>query len=323
MRVLALVPGDIDNQILFFPTFETLRQAYPDVQIDVVAESRAIPAYRLNPSIRKTFRFDFSELNSFADWSNLLGQMRDQDYDVILCAATRWSMGIAIWMSGIPKRIGFAGCAGAFALTQAIPLKLDRYLAETYHDLLIGLNIKSPCPPISVPLDQKDLDWAAAEQHHLGVATGAYVLIDARPSGNAQGDYPSYPWEQWQAVVQALKNRQPELPVVWMQSSHALLPPTNIQELFPGLKVSTVDDLAKQASLVKGAKATLTLENSTLQFSVAVGTPLVALFDTTVDTATPGLFLPNLAKCVGLQSKTGKIADIQPETIVDCLVEIA
>lgn len=321
MRVLALVPGDIDNQILFFPTFETLHQAYPDVQIDVVAEARAIPAYRLTSMIRRTFRFEFSELNSFADWSNLLGQMRDQDYDVILCAATRWSMGVAMWMSGIRKRIGFAGCAGAFALTRAIPLNLERYLAETYHDLLLGLDLKSPCPPIAVTLAQKDLDWAAAEQRQLGVSAGSYLLVDGQPSGNAQGSYPSYPVEQWLAVIQLLKTRQPDLPVVWLQNPHAAS--ANLAELNPTLKVSMIDDIAKQASLVKGAKAVLSLENATLQLAVAFENPVVALFDTTVDTATPGLFLPNQAKCVGLQSGTGKIADIQPEMIVERLVEIA
>ena len=46
MRILALVPGGIGDQILFFPTLDDLKKAHPDAQIDVVVEPRAKSAYR-------------------------------------------------------------------------------------------------------------------------------------------------------------------------------------------------------------------------------------------------------------------------------------
>ncbi|MDJ0550859.1 MAG: lipopolysaccharide heptosyltransferase family protein, partial [Microcystis sp. M49637_WE12] len=38
MRILTLVPGGISNQLLFFPTLETLQQTYPQSSIDVLVE---------------------------------------------------------------------------------------------------------------------------------------------------------------------------------------------------------------------------------------------------------------------------------------------
>ena len=41
MRILALVPGGIGDQILFFPTLENLKTQYPNSTIDVMVEPRA------------------------------------------------------------------------------------------------------------------------------------------------------------------------------------------------------------------------------------------------------------------------------------------
>ena len=77
MRVLALIPGDIGNQLLFFPTLETLRQQYPQATLDVLVEPRAKKAYRVCKNVDDVLVFDFQDRNSFADYLNLLGTVRD------------------------------------------------------------------------------------------------------------------------------------------------------------------------------------------------------------------------------------------------------
>jgi len=47
MRILALVLGGTGDQLLFFPTLDTLKQQYPKAEIDVVVEPRAMAAYRI------------------------------------------------------------------------------------------------------------------------------------------------------------------------------------------------------------------------------------------------------------------------------------
>jgi ADP-heptose:LPS heptosyltransferase len=313
MRILALVPGDIDNQILFFPTLATLNAVYPDAQIDVVAETRAIAAYRLCPWVRKTFRFEFSELNSFADWSNLLGQMRDQDYDVVLCAATRWSMGWALWMSGIPQRIGFSGCGAAFSFTDKIPLKLDQYLAQTYHELLLGLDIQQPCPAIAVTIPDQDLKWVEATQTRLGVQPSRYLMLDTRPSANAQGAYPTYPVDRWQTILQALAQRHPELPIVMVQTAGNADVVSAFQSLCPTLKPVSLEEIGKLAGFIRNTQLLLCIENSALQLAVAEKTPAIALLDATA----PSVVLTADSLWIGIQASTSKIADIQPHVVLE------
>ena len=59
MRILALVPGGIGDQILFFPTLDDLKQSYPESQIDVIVEPRSKGAYQVCKSVRNVLSYDF------------------------------------------------------------------------------------------------------------------------------------------------------------------------------------------------------------------------------------------------------------------------
>jgi len=102
MRILALVPGGIGDQILFFPTLDDLKRNYPESEIDVIVEPRAKGAYRVSGSVNEVLTFDFKDRNGPADFGNLLGSIRDREYDAALTLGRRWSTGLLLWMSGIP-----------------------------------------------------------------------------------------------------------------------------------------------------------------------------------------------------------------------------
>ncbi|MDP5015771.1 MAG: lipopolysaccharide heptosyltransferase family protein, partial [Dolichospermum sp.] len=148
MRVVALVPGSIDNQILFFATLDDLKRYYPHAQIDVIVEPQSKAAYRVSKSVHDVLTFDYKDRNSLADWGNLVGMIRDREYDVAIIVGQSWLIGLLMWLTGIPTRIGYQG-QGAVFLTNSITAKLSQYVAKTYHDLLKPLKIDTPCPALS------------------------------------------------------------------------------------------------------------------------------------------------------------------------------
>ena len=72
MRILALIPGGIGDQILFFPTLETLKHKYPTAAIDVMVEPRSKSAYRVCPHVHEVLIFDYKDRNGLDDYLNLL-----------------------------------------------------------------------------------------------------------------------------------------------------------------------------------------------------------------------------------------------------------
>lgn len=312
MRVVALVPGGIGNQILFFPTLDSLKQNYPNVEIDVVVEPRAKAAYRVCKSVDEVLTFDYKDQNSPADWANLLGVLRDRYHDVAMTTGQGWGIGLLLWLTGIAVRIGYSGSGAGLFLTNSIPLKSDQYQADVYHDLLQGLNITTPSPSLAISIPKVDLDWADAEQKRLGVSS--YVLIYGGPRQFIDNEDANglYPIEKWHAIIQDFQKRQPDLPLVVVQEpGDQEFVPALIQAS-PTLKVTKPGDIGKLAAMIAGANLMLCVNSVPMQLAIALQVYTLALFGST----NPEKRLPKNDKFQSIQSSTGNIADISPEHIL-------
>ncbi len=314
MRILALVPGGIGDQILFFPTLDDLRAYYPEAEIDVIVEPRAKGAYRVCKSIDEVLTFDFKDRNGLADYGNLLGIIRDREYDVALTLGQRWTVGLLLWMSGIPTRIGYDASAGRLFLTKPVPLKTEQYAAQMYHDLLRGLGIESPCPELAISLPKQDIEWAEGEQQRLGIAESGYILIHGGSSqlAQAKGIDKLYPVKKWQQIIEDIQQKQPNLPIVMLKGPEDAEFAASMLQSCPDLKTTSPGDVGKLAAMIAAANLMICTDSAPMHLAVAVGTYTIALFGPTEENK----LLPQNDRSIGIQSPTRQIADIQPEDVL-------
>jgi ADP-heptose:LPS heptosyltransferase len=314
MRILTLVPGGIGDQILFFPTLETLKREYPKSIIDVIVEPRSKGAYRICPWINEVLLFDYKERNGLADYLNLLGIIRDREYDIAITLGRRWTVGFLLWLNGIYTRVGYQTEKSWF-ITNPVPLKTEQYAARMYHDLLQGLGINVPTPPVKVALPKEDINWAIKESSRLELGEKGYILIHGGSSQLAQkkGIDKIYPVAKWQKVIDDLREKQPELPIVLIQGPEDSEWVKQLLENRPYLKVTSPPDIGKLAAIIAGANLMLCTDSGPMHISVAVGTFTIALFG---PTQVSKLLPPDQDRYRGIQSPTGKISDIQPETLL-------
>jgi ADP-heptose:LPS heptosyltransferase len=332
MRVIALVSGGIGDQILFFPTIDDIKRYYPNAQIDVVTEPRSKPAYRVSKSVSEVIAFDFRDRNSLADWGNLVGTMRDREYDVAITFGQGWFICLLLWLTGIPTRVGFQGKGSGF-LTNPVPLNQQQYAPFIYHDLLKGIGINSPCPELTVNVPKPDIEWAANEQKRLGIKDSGYVLIygtsSQSPSGfiSSKGIQPLsannspqirgtdniYPVENWVHIIQAFQKKQPEMPIIVVAEPNDESFRRSIKEFIPSIKVMLADDVGKLTAIIAGANLMLCADSAPIHLSVAVQTYTIVLFGS----AEPTTLLPQSDKFLAIKSPTGKLADISVTTVLD------
>lgn len=312
MRILALVPGGIGDQILFFPTIETLKQNYPQAAIDVLVEPRSKSAYRVCPSVNEVLVFDYKDRNGLADYLNLFGILRDREYDIALTVGQRWTIDLLLWLNGIEVRVGYQH-NGAFFLTNPVPLKPEQYAAQMYHDLVGGLGIQTPCPPLNVTLPKTDIDWVEATQKRLDLKESGYILLHDG-SGQLAANPQSYPVPSWLQIVKDIQDKQPNVPVVLLRESENQQFVAEMLEKNPTLKVVAPPDPGKMAAWVAGANLLLCTDGAPLHLAVAVGTYTIALFGRT---AAKKRLPPNRDKCIGIQSPSKAIADIAPVTVLE------
>ncbi|MCT7952329.1 glycosyltransferase family 9 protein [Ancylothrix sp. C2] len=317
MRILALVPGGIGDQILFFPTLEDLKRSYPNAKIDIIAEPRSKAAYRVNKYFHdkslNVVNFDFKDRNGLADWGNLLGIMRDVEYDAVLSLGQIPTLGLLLWLTGIPKRVGYNTAASWF-LTNSLPLKTDQYKAETYHDLLQGFGITTACPNLSVTLLKEDIAWAEREQQRLGIKNSGYILLHSGVTQvtKTNGIDQIYPVNNWQKIIQDIQKRQPQLPVVAIKGPEDEELVSELLQACPGLKLTSPENVGELAAMIAGANLMICTPGTPMHLAVAVQTYTIAL----LGPSEPKQLLPNSDKYIGIQSNTAAMADISPETVI-------
>lgn len=316
-RLLALIPGGIGDQFLCFPMLESLQQQYPQAKIDVVVEPRAKAAYRVNRVVQTVLIYNFQGNTGPADWGNLVGAVREREYDALVTLDQKWFGGILLWLMAVPKRIGYAGLPNAKFLTHAIAPTSQPYLAARYHDdLLKPLGVTRKCPALSINVPRKDIEWTEGELKRLELSPEAgYVLIHGGllSDRESKGLSNTYSVSSWQALIKGFQDRQPDLPVVLVQAPNDRPWFQPIVEDCPGLKVSTPEDLGKTAALIAGAKLMVCTDSDAMHLAVALGTYLFALFGSTA----PERVLPQDERFVALRSQTGQVTDIPPIQVLE------
>ncbi len=312
MRILALVPGGTGDQLLFFPTLDTIRQKYPNAEIDVVVEPRAMAAYRICQSVNRILKFDFGDRNSLADFGNLLGTIRDREYNAAIITQPIFSLNILLWLSGITKRVSLAG-QGDFLLTDIITADPKEYIAVQNHNLLMALDIQQSCPPLKVNLPKGDLDWAASEQKRLGLKQSGFILFNCGAKAN-------YPAESWTAIAIDMQSKLPNLPIVAIDSVNNADLLKQLTTKIPNLLISSPTDIGKLTALIASANLFICAEGDAMQLGVAVGTALVAILSANTSAAT---FLPIGEKRIKyVQAIAGQdIKAIAPKTVLEKIWE--
>lgn len=315
MRILALIPGGISDQLLFFPTLKTLKEQYPQAIIDVIVEPRSKNTYRVCKYVQEVLVFDFQDRNGLADYLNLLGMIRDREYELAITLEENWAVAFLLWLDGIPTRLGYKTNSSWF-LNNTVSKKTEQYTAFMYHDLLTALNIQSPCPELSINVPKEDIDWAESEQQRLNIKGTGYILIHggASPLTVRQGINKIYPVPKWQRVIEDIQMRQPDLPIVLLCGPDDIGWTNEMLSLCPTVKVISPPDMGKLAGVIAGANLMLCTDSAPMQLSVAVGTYTIALFGPTQGKK---LLPPKLDRFIGLQSLSDKIADIPTDKILE------
>ncbi|MEO1403608.1 MAG: glycosyltransferase family 9 protein [Cyanobacteria bacterium J06635_1] len=319
MRVLALVPGGISDQLLFLPTLEDIKRAFPKAEIAVVAEPRAKSAYRVSKLVDEVIPFDFQAQNSPADWANLLGVVRDREFEVAISPSGRWEEGILLWLSGIPTRITYKTTSTPWLYTRTVPAQNGQYQANAYHDLLIGLNLGSDCPALSLNVPEGDLAWAESIRAQMGLQKGYVLAYPGPTTPSAPEAKPDrYPTDSWVTILKDFTAKQPQLPVVVIETTASKPTVAALTQQLPEIKTISPENIGQTAALIAGADLVLTPDSDILQLAIALKVFTLGL----LSTATPETMLPPTTQAqaetrfVAVKSTTSQLKDLPADKVL-------
>ena len=241
MRVLFLLPGGISAQLAAIPAAARLAEAL-NAQVQVACSPAAAPAWKLLPAVEKVIPFDFDGDASLADWANLLGNVREPDFQACINLASGRQVDLMLSMSHIPNRVA----AGGFSATSTVSAP-GGWPAQAMATYLQPLGISLDAGAFRLSLPRPALDKAAAA---LPAGQGPALLL--APSGTAS----DWPAAQWQALPALVRTKLPDVRIV------------------PALEGGT---LIERAAQLASCDVVLSSDPVVSELALLNGSPLVAL----------------------------------------------
>ena len=192
MRVLALSPGPLLDQLERLPALATIcTELNATLQVACSPTHRA--AWELIPSLEKVIPIGFDADPSLADWTNLLGSIREPDFQICLNFVSGRQVNLMLSMSHIPTRIASSGFASTNQVQSA-----EGWSAQRLSSWLQPLGLKLDADRFRLALPSSELDAMRASQ-----PGGDGPLLLLAPSGEPN----DWPAEQWTALPELIRSR--------------------------------------------------------------------------------------------------------------------
>ncbi|MEA5473538.1 lipopolysaccharide heptosyltransferase family protein [Synechococcus sp. CCY9201] len=251
MRALFLIPGDSVSQLQVLPAVAAAADQL-GFQVQVACSPEAGTVWSLLPAVEKILPIAYGKA-TLADWTNLLGLVRDPDFQLCINLVASGPGGRAIdlllSMSHIPTRVAAAG----FSATERIVPSSQGWIDQRLEAYLGPVGVRLDAAAYRLPIARADLDKASAA---LPQGSGPMLLL--APTGGA-GDWPA---PHWQALPERIQTRLSDLRSLTLE---------------PTAPSPSSGSLRRRAAQVAAADVVLASDPVTIELALLCGVPLVAL----------------------------------------------
>jgi heptosyltransferase-1 len=275
-RILIVRLSAVGDCVQTMPLACAIRDRWPDAQLTWVVEKGAAPLVAVNDAVDRLIVLP----RRFATSPRLLWQLRlvlrRERFDVTLDPQGLTKSGLVAWLSGAPRRIGFARPA-ARELNPWLQTELVASFAEQrvarYLELLRPLGIDRP--PVRFGLSLRPAAQAMAEQFaSRPELRGGYVALNP----GAGWDSKRWPIERYAAVARHLASRGIPSVVAWGGPQERAWAETIAAESHGAAILAPPTTLVELAAVLGRARLFVGSDTGPLHLAAAVGTPCVALF---------------------------------------------
>ncbi|WP_369795545.1 hypothetical protein [Synechococcus sp. GFB01] len=193
MRALFLLPGDGSRQLQAFAAVAAVADQL-SAAVQVVCPPETTALWSLHPGVGRTMPFNYNDA-SLADWANLLGAVREPDFQLCINRARGRQVDLMLSMSHIPTRLASEG----FSATERIGVSPGGWPNQSdWQAFLKPIGVELDADRFRLTLSRADLAEAEAALPRgegpcccwrpvAGVATGPRPAGTTCQSGSASG----------------------------------------------------------------------------------------------------------------------------------------
>lgn len=288
-KILVRAPNWIGDAVMALPALEALKSLYKKAEITVLAKGRTVPVYQNNPHISKIIEYDDKSRHSgISGRIKLSGEIKRQGFAAAVLFQNAFDAAFLSFISGIPKRIGYARDFRSKLLTDAIPVTDEiKKVHQAFYYLNIVKTLGGAMPEKPVPrlyISQAEKSWVDEFIADNGLKRA--FLIGAAP-GASYGPAKRWPPEKFAEALTILCEGRNGFPLIFggPEDKEACT------EVSKRLKMKHLDlsgkvYLRQFMALVARLNLFITNDSGPMHVGAALSTPTVAIFGSTDSTLT-------------------------------------
>lgn len=279
-RLLFIRTDRLGETLLNLPALAALRAACPQSHLTWLIHPELEPLLRGVPSADAVLSYDRTSPLWWARAWRLARRLKADRYDAALISNPMKELHLAVWLAGIPRRVGY-GRKWGWCLTDRLT---DRKWLGDRHEVEYNFDLVRTLVPTSVPpsVAQSTLPPYEPEQHDIDHLLEQQGMRPHEPFV-AIHPWTSNPLKQWptanfREVAGALVRRVPVViiggPEAQARSAQVRPPHGTVVDLVGRLTLRQLAALLRRAMLV------ISNDSGPVHLAAAVGTPTVVLFGT-------------------------------------------
>ena len=281
-RILVVQTAFIGDVILTLPLIQTLKEFFPQAEVDVVLVPRAAEICRNHPAIDRIIEYDKNGKDKgLAGFRRIVRTLREREYQIAVVPHRSLRSSSLAFLSRIPLRVGFGKGGGRSLLTKRVPYDSGIHEIERNLSLLAGIGIRD-FGKVLPKVYPSAADQSRASEIISGIPAERRTKLIAVAPGTIWNT------KRW------LKERFAELIAIVVDEGFGVvlvggkedagLCGEILDQANRSFVINTAGTLSllESAELIRRCLLTLSNDSAPMHLSVATGTPVVAIFGATV-----------------------------------------
>jgi ADP-heptose:LPS heptosyltransferase len=300
-RILLVRPDHLGDLVMTTPVLQALRAQLPHAHIAMMVGPWSSEVVARHPAIDQLITCPFpgfrrAAQKPLAPYTLLLEtarQLRRDHYDLAINLRPDFWWGAALlYLTGIPRRIGYAIQPGAPFLTQALPFPQPEHSAVSNLCLIsAGLQALNRPPldelytperyPQQFTVTEEERQWVAERLQSAGISSTTPIIIIHPGTGAAVKLWRAEAWSrcaQW--LSDTASPARSHIVLSGSPSERPLLEEI-ANPITPSPLLITDMSVGQLAALLQRARLVLGVDNGPLHLAVAQNTPTINIFGPT------------------------------------------
>jgi len=311
MRILIANPFGIGDILFTRPLVCALRQIFPKAWMVFLCNRRVASLLTCWPELNRVEVFEKDEFRMAWQQSRVMairslrrwiGRLRSERFDILIDLSLSWQYGLAGWLCGIPKRVGFNHKGRGRFLTHTLPLEgfHERPVADHILDLLplMGLE-RLRLDDEALLLPAHPLPQLESQLKHLGILGSPIPSVGLVPGGGISwgpwARYKQWPPDRFIELARQIQARWgARIVLLGDQSEEPLCREIGAHLEGPSAWMAPAPSLALMAEVFRRCRLVIGNDSGPIHLAEMVGTPTVSIFGP-VD---PGVYGPLVQRAI-------------------------